>query len=74
MKMWDIIHIAVGTFFLIYGIIGLKSGIKREKIKLWGPLFPWFKDQGNSFVNIILGIASILTGIIILFFNLNHFF
>jgi hypothetical protein len=73
MKIGGIINFAVGSLFIIYGIIGLRSGIKKEKRKLWGSLFPWFKDQGNPIINIILGIISILSGSIILFFNLVRF-
>jgi hypothetical protein len=67
MKIGEIINVAVGTLFIIYGIIGLRSGIKKERRKLWESLFPWFKDQGNPIINIILGIVSILSGLIILF-------
>jgi len=73
MKIGEIINVAVGSLFIIYGIIGLRSGIKKERRKLWGSLFPWFKDQGNPIINIILGIISILSGSIILFFNLVRF-
>jgi len=33
MKIGEIINVAVGSLFIIYGIIGLRSGIKKERRK-----------------------------------------
>lgn len=66
MRTIDFITILSGLFLLFFGIYSFKSGLKKERKKIWMFYAPWFKNDDHPFVNIIVGAISIFSGLLIL--------